>query len=97
MTNRNFQTQDLFVENAQGISKIYHEVLLLLNFSQTKPQVKIMNINFYDLYYTVIKTRDQNRDIDNQYENDDNEYINFNDIITPNHYIGIKQNNEILK
>ena len=85
MKNRNFQTQDqdLFSKNAQGISKIYHEVLLLMKFLQTKPQVKNMNINYYDLYYTVIKSRDENRDIDKQYENDDNDYINFNDFIIP--------------
>ena len=59
----------------------------------TKPQVKRMNINYYDLYYTVIKTRDKNKDIDNQYENDENDYINFNDIIP----IGIKHRETILR
>ena len=98
MKNKNFQTQeDPFPRNAQGISKIYHEALLLMKFLRTKPQVKNMNINYYDLYYTVMKTRDDNKDIDNQYENDENDYISLNDVITPNHYIGIKNNNEILK
>ena len=46
-----------FAKNAQGISKIYHEVLLLMKYLQTKPQVENMNINYYDLYYTVIKNR----------------------------------------
>ena len=55
-----------------------------------------MNINFYDLYNTVIKVRDENKDIDNRYEDDDNDYINFNDIV-PNHYIGIKPRGTILK
>ena len=96
MKNKTFQTQeDPFSGNAVGISKIYHEVLLLKNFLQTKPQVKNMNNNYYDLYYTVIKTRDENVNIDNQYENDENDYINFNDIIA-NHYIGIKPR-EILR
>ena len=95
---KNFQTQqDPFAKNAQGISKIYHEVLLLMKFLQTKPQVKNMNINYYDLYYTVIKTRDENKDIDNQYEGDDNDCINFNDIISPNHYVGIENDNVILR
>ena len=40
-----------------------------------------MNINCYDLYNTVIKNRDENKDIDNQHEND------YNDFITPNHYV----------
>ena len=93
MKNRNFQSQeDPFAKNAQGISKIYHEVLLLMKFLQTKSQVKNMNINYYDLYYTVIKTRDENRDIDNQYEKDENDYINFSDIIP----IGIKPRETIL-
>ena len=94
MKNKNFQIkQDPFSRNAQGISKIYHEVLLIMKFLQTKPQVKNMNINFYNLYNTVIKTRDENRDIDNQYENDENDYINFNDIVI----IGIKPRETILK
>ena len=44
--NTKFQTQqDPFAKNAQGFSKIYHEVLLWMKFLQTKPQVKNMNIN----------------------------------------------------
>ena len=62
-----------------------------MKFLQTKPQVKNMNINYYDLYYTVIKTRDENRDIDIQNENDENDYINFNDFIIPNlNFLSIK-------
>ena len=89
MKNKNFQpnNQDPFAKNAQGISKIYHEVLLLMKFLQTKSQVKNMNINYYDLYYTVIKVRDENRDIDNQYETDENDYIDINDFISPNHNV----------
>ena len=89
MKNKNFQTnnQDPFSKNAKGISKIYHEVLLLMKFLQTKEPVKNMNINYYDLYYTVIKTRDENKDIDIQYENDENDYIDINDFINPNQNI----------
>ena len=94
MKNKNFQTQeDPFSKNAQGISEISHEVLLLMKFLQTKHRVKNMNINYYDLFYTVIKTRDENKDIDIQYENDENEYINFNDIVP----IGIKPRETILR
>ena len=57
-----FQTQeDAFAKNTQGISKIYHEVLLLMKFLQTKPLVKNMKFNYYDLYYTVIKNRDDKK------------------------------------
>ena len=98
MKNKNFQSQhDPFSRNAQGISKIYHEVLLVMKFLQTKPQIENMNINYYDFNYTVIKTRDGNKDIDNQYENDENEYIDINDFINPYHYVGIKKDNEIIK
>ena len=62
-----------------------------MKFLPTKPQIKNMNINYYDLYYTVKKVRDENRDIDNQYEND------YNDFIIPNHYIGIKPRETILR
>ena len=97
--NKNFQTQDQdpFSKNAQGVSKIYHDVLLLMKFLQTKPQIKNMNINYYDLYYTVIKTRDENKDIDIQYGNVENDYIDINDFITPNQYVGIKPRETILR
>ena len=68
-----------------------------MKFLQTKPQIKDMKINYYDLHNTVIKIRDENRGIDNQYEDDYNDYINYEDFISPNHYVGIKNNNEILK
>ena len=32
-----------------------------------------MNNNYHDLCHTVIKVRDENKDIDNQYENDTND------------------------
>ena len=40
-----------------GIGETYHEVLILMNFVKTKPQVKSMNINCYDLFYRVHKNR----------------------------------------
>ena len=92
MKNKNFQTQQVhFSKNARGVSKIYHEVLLLVKFLQTKPQVKNMNSNYYDLYYIVIRSRDEYRDIDNEIIDDEN------DIISPNHYIGIKTRGTILR
>ena len=41
--------EDPFTKNAQGINQIYNEVLLLMKFLQTKPEVKTMNNNYYDL------------------------------------------------
>ena len=41
-----------------------------MDFLQTKPDFKNMNINYLDLYYTVIKTRNENKNIDNQYKDD---------------------------
>ena len=46
-------------------------------------------------YYTVIRNRD-----DKEIMNDDergNDYIIYEDFITPNLYIGIKRNNVILR
>ena len=66
-----------------------------MKFLQTKPQVKNMNITYHDLYYTLIKNRDENKIVDNdEYEIG---YLKFNDFITPNHYIGRKNNKEILR
>ena len=79
--------ENLFAKNAQGISKIYHEVLSLMKFPQNKPQVKNMNNNCFDLYYTVIKNRKEKETVDKQYEND---FISLNDVIIPNHYVGTK-------
>ena len=98
MKDKSFQTydQDPFSKNAQDISKIYHEVLLLMKFLQTKPDIKNMNIIYYDLYNTVIKVRDENKNLDNQYENDYNDYIVTNSYITPNHYIKTKDRDKSL-
>ena len=49
--------EDPFAKNALGIRKISHEVLLSIKVLQTKPQVRNMNINPSDLYFTVIKNR----------------------------------------
>ena len=76
-----------FSKSAQGISKYYHEVLLLMKHLQTKSQVKNMNINYYDLYYTDIKNGDEKEIVDNQYEND---FFNYEDFVIPNLNISIK-------
>ena len=96
---KNFQThhEDPFSRNAQGISKVYHEVLLLTKFLQTKSEVKNRNMIYYNLYNTVIKTRGENKNTDNLYENDEKDYIDINDFINPNLYVGIIKNNEILR
>ena len=85
--------EDPFSKNAQGIVKNYHKVLLLKKILQIKPQVKNLNITYYDLYYTVSKNGDEKQVVIIQCENDS---IIYNDII-PNHYIGRKNDNEILR
>ena len=49
--------ENTFAKNAQRNNKIYHEVLVLMKFLQTKPQVQNMNIKYHDLYYTVNKKK----------------------------------------
>ena len=41
-----------------------------------------MNVIFYDLYYTVIKNRDEKEIVNNKNKTNENDYFNFNDIIT---------------
>ena len=55
-----------------------------------------MNIKYYDLYYTVNKNKDDKEVVDDKYENYENDFKNFNDFI-PNHYIGRKNDDEILR
>ena len=93
----NFQfEEDPFSKNSESISKIYHDVSLLMKFIQTKPQVKNMK-SYYDLYYTIIKNRDDKEIVsENEYEND-KVYNKFDDFIYPNQYNGRKNDNELLK
>ena len=86
--------EDPFARNAQDNSRTYHEVLLLMKFQQTKPQVRNMINKDYELYFTVIKNRD---DIEIVKDENENDYFNITDFFTPRHYIGRKNNNEILK
>ena len=79
--------EDPSAKSVRGMFKIYHEVFLLKEFLQTKPQIKKMNIKYYELYYTVIRNRDEKKIEDNKYEND---FISLSDVSIPNHYIGIK-------
>ena len=50
--------EDKFSKTAQSISKVYHELLLLMKFLQTKPRIKKMIFTYYVLYYTVIRNTD---------------------------------------
>ena len=53
-----FQFEEvLFSKGVQGISKQYHEMVLIKKNLQTKPQVKVINIKHYDLYYNVFKKK----------------------------------------
>ena len=99
--NRKFETlylkKVLFWKNVHGISKSYHEVLLLMKFLQTTPQVKNMNIKYYGIKFIVTKNRDEKEIVNDKFEINENDYINYEDFITPNHFIGRKNNNEVLK
>ena len=46
------------------------------------------------IYIILLLKIEKKKIVDNQYEND---FINFNDVITPNYYIGIKPRETILK
>ena len=100
MNNKNYRfEEDPFAKNAQGTGKIYHEVLLLMKILQTKPEVKKININYFDLYYTVIKNRKEKNNVEEQdiINVDESDYINYNDFITPNRYVGIKPRETLLR
>ena len=68
--------EDPFAKNAQGIAKIHHEVLLLVEFLQTKPHVKSMSINYYGWYYSVIRDL-VDKENDEKYEIADDFFHDF--------------------
>ena len=67
-----------------------------MNFFQTKPQVMNIQINYYDLQYTVIQKNDKAIVINN-YEDKENGYNNYEDFNIPNHNISIKRRETKLK
>ena len=64
---------------------------------QSKPQVNKKKFVYYDMYYTVIKNRDDEEIVKHEYETDEIDYNTFDDFITPNRYIGNKNDNDILR
>ena len=66
-----------FSKGAHGKAKIMHEVKVLLKFLQTKHEIENIINNFYDLFFTVIKNRDE-QEIVNECEND-KDYKDFDD------------------
>ena len=48
------------------------------------------------LCITLLLKRDEKEIVNKKNENIENDYINFNDFITPNDFIGRKNNNEEL-
>ena len=96
--NGNFNLEeDPFSKNVPGIGKFYPEVFLLIKLLQTKPQIRSMNYNFYDLFYTVIKNRDDKGIVNDEIENNENDFINFNDFNIPNRYIRRQNYSQTLK
>ena len=77
---------DPFSKSPESISKFYAEVFLLMNCLHNKPLIKSMNMNFFYLYYTVIKNRDGKMIIED-YEKD---YVHSNSYITSKQNIGSK-------
>ena len=47
--------EDPFSEGGHTIAFETHEAMSLMKVSQTRPQVKCMNITYDDLYYTITK------------------------------------------
>ena len=85
---------DLFSKKVRNIGKIYHEVLLLMKFLQTKPQVKNMNFIYFDLHNTVIEIRNDIEFVDS--ENNENDFIKLNGIV-PNQNIPRSRDKIVLR
>ena len=55
-----------------------------------------MKNNYYVIYYTVNKNRDDKVFVNGKNEDNENGYFNSSDFLTPNHYIGRKNYNVML-
>ena len=64
-----------FWTNAQSIGKIYFKVWFLRSFLQTKLQYISMNIIINELYYTVVRNRVGMEIANDEYKNDECDYI----------------------
>ena len=69
---------------------------MVLKLLQTKPQVRSMSFS-YDLLFTLIKNRDETETLNDGYENNENDYIIYNDCIIPNYHFGRGNDNVLLK
>ena len=56
-----------------------------------------MNITYYELYYTVNKNTDEKELVNGEYKNNEIHYIDYKDFILPNHHVGIKPRETILR
>ena len=70
-----------------------------MKFLQTQRQVKSINFEYYDFPYAVIK---KNREGKTKLQNDKAErdeiyYINNEDSVIPNHQVGIRPRETLLK
>ena len=68
-----------------------------MNFLKTKPQIRNIKYKFYDLFSTVIENRDDKEIVNNKHEENENDYNNFDDFITRNFYIGMKNDIILLR
>ena len=48
--------EDSFSKNSKGIAFIMHKAWFVMECLQTKLQVKSENIDWFGLYYTILKT-----------------------------------------
>ena len=87
-----------FADKTERISENFPELLFLLEFLQTKPQVKSMSIKIYDFYYTVIENRNEKKFANDElYENDKCDNINYDKSVKPKYNIGFKHRETILR
>ena len=49
------------------------------------------------MYCTVFKTRDDKGIVNKKHEDNEKDYVNYEDFVTPNRYVGRKNGNVFLK
>ena len=78
-----------FADKAEGISEIFPELLFLLEFLQTKPQVRSMFIKSYEFYYTVFENRNEKLIANDElFEKNKCDNNNYDNSVKPKYDIG---------
>ena len=100
MNNRNFKFEDPSAKNAKVVSLLVKFIIkcyYLKNIYRLNLRLRIWRWIIMIYNTLLFKNRDEKEIVNDEFEDNENDFINYEDFITPNHYIEQKNINEILR